>query len=163
MPQLDPNVFSPQLVWLAISFAILYFLMAKVALPRVGRVLEERQERIEDNLETAEELKKQADTQAEAHEKALSGAREQARSAIQQAVVAEQTAANAKQEELGRRLTAQMRDAEAEIARAKTAARASVREAAIGVALAAVERLIGTKPNESSVGGAVDNALRTRP
>ena len=83
MPQLDPNVFSPQLVWLAISFAILYFLMAKVALPRVGRVLEERQERIEDNLETAEELKKQADTQAEAHEKALSGAREQALSAIQ--------------------------------------------------------------------------------
>ncbi len=162
MPQLDPHVFAPQLIWLAISFAILYFLMAKVALPRVGRVMEERQERIEDNLETAEELKKQADAEAEAHQKALVGAREQARSAIQQAVTAEQATASAKQEELGNRLAAQIRDAEAEIVRAKTAARASVREAAVGVALAAVERLIGTKPNESAVGGAVDNALRAR-
>jgi len=74
MPQLDPAVFAPQLIWLAISFAVLYFLMAKVALPRIGNALDARQEKIDDNLTAAEELRgsAQADEAAEPqHDRAL--------------------------------------------------------------------------------------------
>ena len=52
MPQLELEYFAPQIIWLIISFTVLWVLMAKVALPRIGLILEERQKRISDNLAT---------------------------------------------------------------------------------------------------------------
>ena len=60
LPQLDIVTYSSQIFWLAISFIVLYFLVAKIAMPRIAEVLEERQERIEDDLDKAETLKKEA-------------------------------------------------------------------------------------------------------
>ena len=75
MPQLDVASYLPQLVWLAISFVVLYLLMAKLALPRIADVLEERSMRREDNLARAEDLQRQAEAAAEAYENVLAEAR----------------------------------------------------------------------------------------
>jgi F-type H+-transporting ATPase subunit b len=61
MPQLDPADFSPQLIWLAISFILLLVLMWKVALPRVSSVIEDREKRIQADLEKADRVKADAD------------------------------------------------------------------------------------------------------
>ena len=60
LPQLDVQTYASQIFWLVVSFIVLYFLVAKVAMPRISEVLEERQERIEDDLDKAETLKKEA-------------------------------------------------------------------------------------------------------
>jgi len=162
MPQLDPAVFAPQLIWLAISFAVLYFLMAKVALPRIGNALDARQEKIDDNLTAAEELRGSAQADEAAYEQSLTRAREQARGQIQEAVRAVSQDAAQRQEALGQRLAQTIKSAETEIERAKANARASIREAAVGVTQAATERLIGVTPSAQQVGAAVDQALQAR-
>ena len=79
MPQLDLAGFPPQIIWLVITFVILWLLMAKVALPRVGLVLEERQKKIDENLDLAENLRDEAQGALDAYEKSISEAKDNAR------------------------------------------------------------------------------------
>ena len=74
LPQLNPADFSPQLVWLAITFAVLYLILARVALPRIGEVIEERKDRVQRDLDAAERFKAETDAALAAYEKALNDA-----------------------------------------------------------------------------------------
>lgn len=78
MPQLDVSTFLPQIVWLAISFVLLYVLMAKVALPRVAEVMDERKRRLDHDLEEAARLKRETESAIAEYEAALSAARAKA-------------------------------------------------------------------------------------
>jgi len=53
MPQLDPTTFVPQLFWLAITFVLLYLAMWKLVIPKIGEILQDRQIRIDNDLERA--------------------------------------------------------------------------------------------------------------
>src|SRR6267142_2498096 len=61
MPQLDISTFTPQLVWLAVWFVVLYLLMAKLGLPRIAAVVEARRRRREDDLARAAQMKSEAE------------------------------------------------------------------------------------------------------
>ena len=85
LPQLDIETYASQIFWLTVTFLVLYFLVAKIAMPRIAEVLEGRQERIEDDLDKAETLKKEAYLVRVEYEKALSSAREEAHEATRRA------------------------------------------------------------------------------
>ena len=85
LPQLDIATYASQVFWLIVTFIVLYFLVAKIAMPRIAEVLEGRQERIEDDLDKAETLKKEAYLVRVEYEKALSSAREEAHEATRRA------------------------------------------------------------------------------
>jgi F-type H+-transporting ATPase subunit b len=85
LPQLDIETYASQIFWLIVTFIVLYFLVAKIAMPRIAEVLEGRQERIEDDLDKAETLKKEAYLVRVEYEKALSSAREEAHAATRRA------------------------------------------------------------------------------
>ncbi|WP_430397066.1 F0F1 ATP synthase subunit B' [Ferrovibrio sp.] len=78
MPQLDVSTFLPQIVWLAISFVLLYVLMARIALPRVAEVMDERKRRLDHDLEEAARLKRETESAIAEYEAALSAARAKA-------------------------------------------------------------------------------------
>ena len=77
-PPFDSSTFPSQLLWLAITFALLYFLMAKVALPRIGGILEDRRDRIASDLDQAERLRQESEDAEAAYQKALINARAKA-------------------------------------------------------------------------------------
>src|SRR5215475_15386899 len=77
-PPLDTSTFAPQLVWLALTFALLYVILKRAVLPRVGEVIEERSDRIKRDLAQAEELKVETDKALAHYEQVLSDARAQA-------------------------------------------------------------------------------------
>jgi F-type H+-transporting ATPase subunit b len=61
MPQLDFATYASQIFWLAVTFGLLYIIMAKSALPGVREVLQSRHSRITDDLKKAEKLKEEAE------------------------------------------------------------------------------------------------------
>lgn len=162
MPQLDPELFSPQLVWLAITFVILYLLMARVALPQVSDVLSNRAERIDADLTEADALKNQAEEAHEEYEKALAEAKSRAHEIAQEMRdrLNEETARM--REETDAKLAEQTAQAEDRIKAAKDEALANVRDVAAESAAAVVERLIGITPDEARVKALVEDVIDNR-
>ena len=75
MPQLDPENFAPQIVWLVITFAILYVLLSRIGLPRVMDILDARHKRLDADLGEAERLKRETEQAIATYEAALTAAR----------------------------------------------------------------------------------------
>jgi F-type H+-transporting ATPase subunit b len=160
MPQFDTSTFPQQLVWLAISFIVLYWLMAKLALPRVAEVLEKRRHRVDGNLDKASQLKAEAEAVMAAYEKALAEARHQAQLTMKETT--ERLAAEAA--ERNRQLAAEIAErtaaAERRIAAAKAAAMREVRGIAGDLARSTAARFTGLDVDAAAASAAVDEAMR---
>jgi F-type H+-transporting ATPase subunit b len=162
MPQLDTTSFPPQLIWLALSFFALFFLMAKLALPKVGIAIDRRRDRIEGDLDRASKLKAEIDVVIQAYERAIAEARTQATATVN--ATKERLAAIAadRQRQSMAALAEQSKQAEARIEQAKTLALSNVRSIAADAARAATQRLIGDEFDESRVASAVDLVMKAR-
>lgn len=77
-PPFDATTFASQLLWLAITFALLYWVLAKYAIPRIAGILEGRRDRIAGDLDAAEQFKSESEQALAAYEKALAEARSNA-------------------------------------------------------------------------------------
>ncbi len=78
MPQLDFSTYPNQIFWLVVSIVVLYFIVSKVALPRIGSVIEDRHNAIANDIEQASEFKRKAEEAEAAYNAALTEARAQA-------------------------------------------------------------------------------------
>ena len=155
MPQLDPGVFMPQLIWLAITFVILYVVMARVALPRIGQVLEARQDRIAHDLEGAASFKTDAEAVLAEYETAMANARSRAQTVLAEAAEQRAGEATGRQAQLDERLAGRLKEAEARIAKAKQAALKNLETVAGDIARAATEKLIGEAVDDAAVSAAL--------
>lgn len=162
MPQLNIADFPPQLVWLAISFVILYIMMAKVAVPRISEVLESRQDRIARDLDEAKRLSEESDKAKAEYEAALEEARSKAHGMVTElkSELAKEQAAS--QADLEAKLAEKAKAAEASIASAKEAALANVRSIAGDAAKATVAKLISADVADKEVEAAVEAAAKGR-
>jgi F-type H+-transporting ATPase subunit b len=160
LPQLNPAVFSPQLIWLLITFAALYFLMSKVALPGIEATLAARQGKIEGDLAAAERLKAEAETTLGAYQKTIAEARAKAQAELKQAAASIAAEAAKRESALVDEINARTKTAEAAIAAAKTAALADIRSMASEAARQLVTRLSGAEPAAAEISAAVAAAER---
>jgi F-type H+-transporting ATPase subunit b len=159
-PPFQSEFFPSQLLWLAISFVLLYVLMSKIALPRIGAIMADRSKRISDDLAAAERLKEQSNAAHAAYEKSLADARGRAQS-IAGATRDQQAAeAEAAQKQLEAKLHEKLAAAEQSIASTRSSAMGNVRSIAAETASAIVERLIGKAPADHEVTAALDAGER---
>jgi F-type H+-transporting ATPase subunit b len=162
MPQLDVTTFSAQIVWLVVCFVVLYVLMAKLAMPKIEKIVEERRRKIEGDLEKASQMKAEAEAVIAAYEKALADARHQAQLTMKETTDRLAAVAAERQREATAAITARTTAAEQRIASAKGDAMANLRGLAVDVARAATARLIGVEVDDGLAGGAVDTVLKGR-
>lgn len=160
MPQMDFTTYAPQLVWLVITFVLLYFLMSRMALPRIERILTTRENRIEGDLREAAEFGAKAEAAQKAFDKVQAETRAKAQKLAAEArerANAEQAARTAK---LDAQLAEQSKKAEGEINAARTKAMSSLRDVAIDIAQAAAERVTGGSVSKDAAAKAVDAELK---
>ncbi len=150
-PPLDPGTFAPQLIWLALTFGLLYLILSRVALPRVGEVIEERSDRIKRDLGQAEKLKEETEQALAAYEQALAEARGKANAiakSMRDNLTAEVDKERAKVEAL---IAQKLTEAEARIVQTKSKALASVNDIAADIAGAIVTKLTGAEVSREEV------------
>jgi F-type H+-transporting ATPase subunit b len=159
-PPFQKDTFASQLVSLLVAFVALYLIVSRIALPRVGSVLDQRQNVIDGDLADAQKLKDDSDSALKAYESELAAARSRA-----QAIGAEtreklNAASEAERKTLEERLSLKLAEAEKTIASTREAAMSNVRGIAAEAAAAIVQRLTGLTPDGQSVNSAVDASLK---
>jgi F-type H+-transporting ATPase subunit b len=159
-PPFQKDTFASQLVSLLIAFVALYLIVSRIALPRVGGLLDARQNAIEGDLAEAQTLKDASDGALKAYESELAAARSRA-----QAIGAEtreklNAASEAERKSLEEKLAEKLAGAEKTIASTRDSAMSNVRGIAADAAAAIVQRLTGLVPDGKSVDSAVDASLK---
>lgn len=156
MPQFDPSSFPSQLFWLFVSFSVLYWVIARFAIPRIGGILEQRERVVQDDLDRAESLKSEAEQALADYEAAIAHAREQARALMNKVQNEAKAAAEARNKDVGSEMTAQITEAEKRIAAARDSALADLASVAAEAAQDAATRLAGLDVSTDEAEAAVD-------
>jgi len=159
MPQFEIANFLPQLAWLGISFALLYFVVVRATLPKLGRVMQARDDKVTGDLASAQSAKADADRTTEAYLAELHKAQDAARAVLaisrgdaQREIEGRLAAADAK-------MGAHLADAQQTLDAAKSRALAEVEAIAADAAASIVERLAGTRPADTAAAAAAKAAL----
>ena len=162
MPQLDPSSYASQVFWLAVTFILFLLICWKVALPKIGRVLEERRQRIEGDLEEARTLRDEAERVLADYEEAVAGARATAQTVVRKSAGEMQQQAAYEHERLGDQINGMIREAEDRIDKARAEAIANVNQVAGELAQTAAAKLLGADVSRADADTAVTAVLQQR-
>jgi F-type H+-transporting ATPase subunit b len=160
-PPFDSNTFASQVLWLAITFAALYFLMSRLALPRVASILETRAGRIASDLAEAQRLKTETEQAIATYEASLAEARSKAQKIAGETRDKVQAEADTQKKALEAELGERLGKAEKQIADTKVKALSNVRAIAVDAASDIIAQLLGDKPDAKDVETAVDATLKS--
>ena len=158
MPQLCADWMGNQIFWLIVTLLVTFFILSRIALPRIAAVLAERQGTITSDLAAAEDLKAKAVEAEEAYNKALADARSEAHSIVAAAkadIKAELDEANEKAEA---EIAAKTAEGEKKIAEIRASAMEDIQEVAEATAAELVTAM-GAKADDKLIASAVNSRL----
>jgi F-type H+-transporting ATPase subunit b len=159
-PPFEKSTFASQLVSIVIAFVALYLIVSRIALPRVGGVIDARQNAIDGDLAAAQKLKDESDSALKSYESELAAARARAQAISTETRDKLNAASEAERKTLEEQLSLKLADAEKTIASTRESAMSNVRGIAADAAAAIVQRLTGVSPDGESVNSAVDASLK---
>ena len=143
MPQLDFSTFASQIFWLAVTFGLLYFTLARHSLPRVREVLQSRQERIRSDLDKADESKRHAEAIVREYNEALKKARHDASEQINIAKEKHKDLAEARHAKLDEMFARQNRETELRVQKMRDDASEELSETVHDLVSVITKKLIG--------------------
>lgn len=158
-PPFDSATFASQILWLAIMFGLFYWIMKKVAVPRIAGILEDRKDRIAGDLSEANRLKEETDEAIAAYEQALAEARAKAHSIALSTRTKLKADNEARREKAEAELAKKLSAAESQIAETKSQAMSQIGEIAEDTTTALVEALMGKAPTKTDLSKALKTAM----
>ena len=160
MPQLNPEFWVSQILWLVLTFGILYIVLSKLILPRISDNLESRKSQILENIEAAEKQREDSETKLKDYEEIISKSRLDAKTIFNQAREKALKDINAKRKVLDKQIDDEINKAEEEIKTLRKSAPDKINKIAIETSSELVQKLIGAEVNNSSISAIVDDLSR---
>jgi F-type H+-transporting ATPase subunit b len=154
-PPFDASTFPGQIFWLVLTFGALYFLMSKIALPRVSQILETRASKIDGDLAAAASMQEKARLAGETYEKLLTDAKANAQSIGQKAKDEANNVADQQRKVVEAETNQKIATSEASIAKARDVAMGNVAGIAVDAASEIIKRISGVAPKADDVKRAV--------
>jgi len=159
MPQLDFATYGNQIFWLLVTLVAIYFILSRIALPRIAAVLAERKGTISNDIAAAEDLKAKAADAEEAYNKALADARVEANRIVAETKDEIKSDLDAAMQEADAEIAAMAAEGEKKIAEIQANASESVKEVAKETAKDVVAAM-GAKAEARTVTAAVNARLK---
>ncbi|GFE65221.1 F0F1 ATP synthase subunit B' [Litoreibacter roseus] len=160
MPQLDFSTFDNQIFWLVVTLVVIYFILSRIALPRIASVLSERQGTITNDIAAAEDLKQRAVAAEEAYDKALADARSEANKIVADAKAEIQSDLEKAMAEADAEIAAKSAESEKAIAEIRESAKDNAAEVARDIAKDIVAAIAPGSIDAKSVTAAVNAKMK---
>ena len=157
MPQLDPTYWSSQAFWLVLIFAILYISISKFYLPKIKDNLDNRENKIKEDLENASKFKEQSEAKLKEYKIILENAKKEVVKIHFESKNILDKDINSKKIAIEKEIEKEISKATKEIIEFKKNSLSSIQKISENIASDIIENISGDKLNESSVKAVVED------
>ena len=157
MPQLDPKYWASQAFWLILVFTFLYVSVAKFYLPKIKNNLDNRENRIKDDLEDANKFKELSESKLKEYEKILENARKEVNKIHIESKNTLDKDIKTKKETIEKEIEKEILKAQKEISDLKKNSLTDIQKISENIASNIIESISGDKLNESSIKATVED------
>ena len=160
MPQLNPEFWVSQIVWLVLTFGVLYIVLSKLILPKISENLESRKSQILENIETAESQREESEKKLKEFEKIILESKLEAKNYFNEARQKILDDINSKRLTLEKDIDEEISAAEQEVDNLKIGSHEKIRNIAVETSSELIKQLIGEEANNSSISAIVEEQSR---
>jgi len=160
MPQLNPEFWVSQIVWLVLTFGFLYIILSKLILPKISDNLETRKSQILENIETAETQREESEKKLKEFEKIILESKLEAKNYFNEARQKILDDINSKRIALEKDIDEEISAAEQEVNNLKITSSEKIKSIAVETSSELIKRLIGEEANSSSISAIVEEQSR---
>ena len=160
MPQLNPEFWVSQIVWLVLTFGVLYIVLSKLILPKISKNLESRKSQVLENIETAENQREESEKKIKEFEKIILESKLEAKNYFNVARQKILDDINNKKLALEKYIDEEISAAEQEVNNLKIGSHEKIRRIAIETSSELIKQLIGEEANNSSISAIVEEQSR---
>ena len=156
MPQLNPEFWISQIVWLVITFGALYVILSKVILPKISNNLESRRSQILENIEIAEKQREESEEKLKEFDKIILNSKLEAKNLFNEARQKVLNEIDKKRSEMEKNLEEEISSAEKEIQSLNNNSTENMKKIATETSLSLIQQLIGEEINKESISSVVN-------
>ncbi len=146
MPQLDTTWYASQLFWLALTFFTLFVVLSKLILPRLMAAMDAREASKSDSLSAADQFRKEAESARTQYERAMTDARERAKSIFVDSEITINNLSNQASRQLEQSFAARMKEAEKHMAAQQAEMKRNFEQSAAALVVDIAAKLTGNAP-----------------
>ncbi len=157
MPQLDPTYWASQAFWLILVFTILYISVSKFYLPKIKDNLDNRENKIKEDLENAQKFKEQSDLKIKEYETILEKAKKEVSKIHFESKSILDKDIKSKKEAMEKEIEKEILKAQKEIIDLKKNSISSIENISLNISSNIIENISGDKLNESSIKATIED------